>query len=60
MTRQTWEEERDARLLARIEKMLERVDATLELILDRLPPPPQYLQTVGIVVIPVPGSTPQE
>jgi hypothetical protein len=59
MTRQTWEEERDARILARIEKMLERVDATLELILDRIPPPPQYLPTVGIVVIPVPGSTPQ-
>jgi hypothetical protein len=59
MTRQTWEEERDARILARIEKMLERVDATLELILDRLPPPPQYLPTVGIVVIPVPGLTPK-
>jgi hypothetical protein len=53
MTRQTWEEERDARLLARIEKMLERVDATLELILDRLPPTPQYLPTIAVVVVPM-------
>jgi hypothetical protein len=59
MTRQTWEEVRDARILAHIEQLIERVDTTLALILERLPPPPQYLPTVGIVVIPVPGSTPK-
>ena len=45
MSRQTWEEERDARRLEHIERLLEQV-------LARLPPPPRYLPTVGIVVVP--------
>jgi hypothetical protein len=51
MTRQTWEEEADSRLLHRIEKILERQTELLEEIFKRLPPPPTYLPTNAIVVI---------
>lgn len=52
MTRQTWEEERDAKLLARILEVLEYNRRVLEEILSRLPPPPTFRPTVGIIVIP--------
>ena len=59
MTRQTWEEQRDARSLERHERLLEhillmeeRILVLMAEILRRLPPPPQYRPTVGIVVIP--------
>jgi hypothetical protein len=44
MTRQTWEEERDAQILARILALLEEV-------IKRLPGPPQYKPTTAIVMI---------
>lgn len=59
MTRQTWEEERDARVLASTERLLERILLTEERllvlmaeVLRRLPPPPVFKPTVGIVVVP--------
>jgi hypothetical protein len=51
MTRQTWEEERDARILARVLVLLESMNATLNEVLKRLPPPPTYLPTTAIVMI---------
>jgi hypothetical protein len=44
VTRATWEEERDARILARILHLLEEI-------MKRLPAPPQYRPTTAIVVV---------
>lgn len=53
MTRQTWEEERDAQLLKRNERLLERILFLLEEVLKQLPPPPTFRPTVGILVVPI-------
>jgi len=59
MTRQTWEEERDAQLLKHNERLLERILFTEEQlvvlmreVLRRLPPPPTFRPTKAIVVTP--------
>jgi hypothetical protein len=54
MTRQTWEEERDARILARVLLVLEEVFE----ILKRAFPPPQYRPTTAIVVTPAAPRAP--
>lgn len=58
MTRQTWEEERDARRIESTERLLERILFTEERllvlmaeVLRRLPPPPTFRPTKAIVVI---------
>jgi hypothetical protein len=51
VTRQTWEEERDARYLARVLLLLEENQRVLLEILKRLPPPPVFRPTTGIAVI---------
>jgi hypothetical protein len=51
MTRQTWEEERDARILAEVLILLKENQHVLLEILKRLPPPPQFRPTTGIAVI---------
>ena len=51
MTRQTWEEEADSRLLHKIERILERQTLLLEEIVKRLPPPPTFEPTKAVVVI---------
>jgi hypothetical protein len=51
MTRETWEEERDARILARVLHVLEENQRVLVEILRRLPPPPTFRPTTGIAVI---------
>jgi hypothetical protein len=58
MTRQTWEEERDARILARIERMIERVDITLAQILERLPPLATFNAPGTATMAPAPVSEP--
>jgi hypothetical protein len=60
MTRQTWEEERDARLLERILTTLEHNQRVLQEILARLPPPPQFKPSVGIVVVPTESAKPSK
>lgn len=59
MTRETWEEERDARLLARVLHLEEENQRLMLEILRRLPPPPTFKPTTGIAVIvdPVQSST---
>lgn len=52
MTHDEWEREREARILARILLLLENQQRLLELILHRLPPPPRFRPTVGIIVRP--------
>ena len=51
MTRETWEEERDSKLLHRIEKLLEQQSLLLEEIFKRLPTPPQYRPTKAVVMV---------
>jgi hypothetical protein len=51
MTRLTWEEERDAKIIAKMLILLEENQRVLLEILKRLPPPPQFRPTAGIVVI---------
>jgi hypothetical protein len=56
VTRQTWEEERDAKILARVLLLLEANTAVLQEILKRMPAPPQYKPTTAIVVIAAPAA----
>jgi hypothetical protein len=56
MTRETWEEERDARILARVLLLLEANTAVLQEILKRMPAPPQYRPPVAIVMIVAPSA----
>jgi hypothetical protein len=56
MTRLTWEEERDAKILARVLLLLEANTAVLQEILKRMPGPPQYQPTTAIVVVVAPTS----
>jgi hypothetical protein len=56
VTRQTWEEERDARILARVLLLLESIAVTLDQVVKRLPAPPQFRPPVAIVVVVAPTS----
>jgi len=56
VTRQTWEEERDARILARVLALLESIAVTLDMVVKRLPAPPQFRPPVAIVVVVAPTT----
>jgi hypothetical protein len=51
VTRQTWEEERDALILERVLILLETNTQLLQEILKRMPTPPQFRPPVAIVVV---------
>jgi hypothetical protein len=59
VTRQTWEEERDAKILARVLLLLEANTAVLQEILKRMPAPPQFRPPVAIVMIVDPVAAPR-